>query len=88
MQKNKDSNLRLLAEVGREFEAGNIASVITHYDDRIDGIKLDVSQLGLLSGHHRLLADRLVFVDVEVKNVNLKNNPYCHFSFKQLWPFD
>lgn len=31
-----------------------------------------MSQLGLLFGHHWLLADGLIFVDVEVKNMNLK----------------
>lgn len=49
---DSDSYLGFLAEVRGEFEAGDIASVIAHYDDRIDGIKLDVSQLGLLFGHH------------------------------------
>lgn len=71
-QLNKEPYLGFLPEVRREFEAGDIASVITHYDDRIDGIKLNVCQLGLLFGHHWLLADSLIFVDVEVKNMNLK----------------
>ena len=64
--------LGFLPEVRREFEAGNIASVITHDDNGINGIKLYMSQLGILFGHHWLLADSLIFVDVEVKNVNLK----------------
>ena len=67
-----DSYLRYLAKVRGEFEAGYVASVIAHYDDRIDGIKFNVSQLGLLFGHHRLLTDGLIFVYVEVKNMNLK----------------
>lgn len=68
----KDSYLGFLAEVRGEFEADDIASVIAHDDDRIDGIKLNVSQLRLLFGHHWLLADGLIFVDAEVKNMNLK----------------
>ena len=71
-----DSYLGFLAEVGGEFEAADVASVITHDDDRVDGIKLDVSQLGLLLGHDGLLADRLIFVDAEVKDVNLKKDEY------------
>lgn len=67
----KDSYLRCLAEVRGEFETGDRASVIAHDDYWIDGIKLNVSQLGLLFGHHLLLADCLIFVDVEVKNMNL-----------------
>lgn len=59
-------------EVWREFQAGDLALVITYYDDRLGWIERDVSQLGLHFGPHLLLADGLIFVDVEVKNVNLK----------------
>lgn len=68
------SYLRFLAQVGGKLETGDIASVIANYDDRMNGIKLNVSQLSLLLGHHLLLADSLVFVDAEVKNVNLEND--------------
>lgn len=79
----QDSYLGFLAKVGGEFEAGDVASVIAHYDDRMDGVKLDASQLALLFGHHGRLADGLIFVDVEVKNMNLKKqkkNPVKMYS--------
>lgn len=38
----------------------------------MDGIELNSSQLGLLFVHHLLLADGLMSVDAEVKNMNLK----------------
>lgn len=64
--------LWLLPEVRGEFEASDIALVIPHYDDGIDGIKLNVSQLSLLFSHHWLLADSVIFVDAEIKHVNLE----------------
>ncbi len=68
---DSDSYLGFLAEVRWEFEAADVASVIAHYDDGMDGIKLNMSQLGLF-GHHSLLAESLIFADVEVKDMNLK----------------
>lgn len=35
--------LWLLAEVGREFQAGDVASVVSHDDDGVHGVKLDMS---------------------------------------------
>lgn len=63
-----------------------MTSVIAHYDDGMDRIEVDMSQLGLLSGHHGLPADGLILVDVEVKNMNLKNmsdqmNQRLHYDF-------
>lgn len=68
----RDSYLGFLAEVGGQFEAGDASLVVAHDDDRVDGVELDVRQHSLLPGHHHLLADGLVFVDAEVKNVNLR----------------
>lgn len=66
------SYLGLLAEVGREFEAGDGALVIAHDDDGVDGVELDMCQHGLLPGHHHLLADGLVLVDAQVEHVHLQ----------------
>lgn len=66
------SYLGFLAEVGRQFEAGDAALVVAHDDDGVDGVELDVRQHGLLPGHHHLLADGLVLVDAEVKHVHLR----------------
>lgn len=64
--------LGFLAEVGRQFEAGDAALVVGHDDDGVDGVELDVRQHGLLPGHHHLLADGLVLVDAEVEHVHLQ----------------
>lgn len=40
-----------------------MATVIAHNDDGVDGIETYVSDLVLLFGHHRLMADGLVLVD-------------------------
>lgn len=66
------SYLGFLAEVGRQFEAGDAALVVGHDDDGVDGVELDVRQHGLLPGHHHLLADGLVLVDAEVEHVHLQ----------------
>lgn len=34
--------LRLLAEVGRELQAGDIATVVAHDEDWVDGVEVDV----------------------------------------------
>ena len=47
---------------------------VSHYDDRMGLIKWDVVQFGLLLGHHGLHANRIVFVDVEIVDVNLPVN--------------
>lgn len=39
----RESYLRFLAKVGGEFEGDHVTSVIAHYDDGVDGVKLDVS---------------------------------------------
>ncbi len=45
--------------------------VITHDDDGMDRVEFDVQELGLL-GHHFLLAKCLIFVDVEVEHMDLR----------------
>lgn len=45
--------------------------VVPNDDDGMLRVELDVRQLGLLFGHHRLLANGLVFVDAQVKDVDL-----------------
>lgn len=67
----KDSYLRFLAKVGGEFKTSDVAPVISNYDDRMDGVELDASRLCLFC-HHCLLANGLIFVDSEVKNMNLR----------------
>jgi len=47
-----------------------MASVIAHDDDGMDRIEFDVQEPGLL-GHHFLLAESLIFVDVQVEHMNL-----------------
>ena len=63
--------LGFFAEVRRELEAGDVAPVVSHYDDGINGVELDVGELGLLLGHHGLLADGFVLVNAQVEDVNL-----------------
>lgn len=63
--------LGLLAEVGRQFEAGDAALVVAHDDDGVDGVELDVRQHGLLPGHHHLPADGLVLVHAQVEHMHL-----------------
>lgn len=46
-------------------------TVITHNDDRVDGIELHVGDLVLLFGHHGLVADGLILVDGQVKHMSL-----------------
>ena len=72
LQGSLGSYLGFFAQVRRELEAGNISSVVSHDDDGVDGVKLNVSQLSLFLGHHRLLADGLIFVDAKVKGMNLR----------------
>ena len=63
--------LGFLAEVWRELEAGDVAPVVSHYDDWMDGVELDVCKLGLLLGHHGLLADGFILVNAQVEDMNL-----------------
>lgn len=49
----------------------NILPVITHDDDGVAGVELDVGQLCLLLLCHHLLAQGLVLVDVQVIHVHL-----------------
>lgn len=74
-----ESYLGLLAEVRREFQAVDVALVIAYYDDGMDWVELNVCQPGFLFVHHYLMADRLVFVDIEVKNVNLKKSAWKEY---------
>ncbi len=48
-----------------------MAAVITHDDDGMDRVEFDVEELGLL-GDHFLLANSLIFVDVEVEHMDLR----------------
>ena len=51
LETQRDSDLGFLAEVRGQFEAGDVASVVAHGDDGIDGVEFQVRQLGL-SGHN------------------------------------
>lgn len=44
--------LGLLAQIGRELQAGDEASFISNSDYRVDRIKLDVCYFIFLPGHH------------------------------------
>lgn len=52
-----------LAQIGGEFEAGDMPTVVAHNDDGVDGIEPHMGDLVLLFGHHRLITDGLVLVD-------------------------
>lgn len=46
-------------------------TVIANDNDGVDGVELHVGDLVLLFGHHRLVADGLILVDSQVKNMGL-----------------
>lgn len=60
--------LWLLAEVGRELQAGDTALAISHNDDGVHRVKLNACWLGL---GHSLKADGFKFVDTQVKHMHL-----------------
>lgn len=73
MEERGSSYLGPLSEVGGQFQAGDEASLVSHYDDGVNGIELNVSQLDGVR-HHSLLAQGFEFVEVEVENVNLERD--------------
>lgn len=70
-----DSYLGSLSEVGGQFKARDDASVIPHYDDGVNGVEFNVSELDSVR-HHSLLAQGFKLVNVEVKNMDLKQDEH------------
>jgi hypothetical protein len=60
---------RDLAEIGRELERVDAASVVANDEDRVFLVEADVSEFG--SFDHFLFAERLMFIDREIEDMHL-----------------
>lgn len=60
-----------LAQIGGEFQAGNLASLISDDDNRVHGVKLDMGYFIFLLGYHYLAAESFILINVQIKHMGL-----------------